>query len=67
MYTNLTIEEIKEKLKSCLSEERYLHSIGVMEKAVELAKQFNCDVEKAQLAGLLHDCAKCLNDILYCQ
>ena len=61
MYTNFTIEEIKEKLKACLSEERYMHSIGTMEKAVELAKQFNCNVEKAQLAGLLHDCAKCLS------
>lgn len=61
MYTNLTIEEIKEKLKRSLSEERYLHSIGVMEKAVELAKQFNCDVKKAEIAGLLHDCAKCLS------
>ena len=61
MYTNLTIEEIKEKLKACLSEERYWHSVGTMEKAVELAKQFNCDVEKAQIAGLLHDCAKCLS------
>lgn len=61
MYTNLTIEEIKEKLKSCLSEERYMHSIGTMEKAIELAKLFNCDIEKAQIAGLLHDCAKCLS------
>ena len=61
MYTNLTIEQIKEKLKGCLSEERYLHSIGTMEKAVELAKQFNCDVEKAEIAGLLHDCATCLS------
>ena len=61
MYTNLTIEEIKEKLKSCLSEERYMHSIGTMEKAIELAKLFNCNIEKAQIAGLLHDCAKCLS------
>ena len=60
MYTKYSIEEIKEKLKSCLNEERYWHSIGTMEMAVELAKRFNCDEEKAQIAGLLHDCAKCL-------
>ena len=61
MYTKLSIEEIKENLKNCLNTERYEHSIGVMEKAVELAERFNCDIEKAQVAGLLHDCAKCLS------
>ncbi len=60
MYTKYSIEEIKAKLKACLNEERYIHSIGVMEKAMQLAQEFNCDVEKAQIAGLLHDCAKCM-------
>lgn len=62
MYTKYSIEEIKERLKSCLNEERYIHSIGVMEKAMQLAKEFNCDIEKAQVAGLLHDCAKCMTN-----
>lgn len=62
MYTKYSIEEIKNKLKECLNEERYIHSIGTMEKAVELAEKFNCDIEKAQIAGLLHDCAKCLSN-----
>ena len=61
MYTKFSIEEIKEKLKNTLSEERYWHSIGTMEKAMELAERFGCDIEKAQIAGLLHDCAKCLS------
>lgn len=60
MYTKFSIEEIKEKLKVCLSYERYIHSLGTMEKSVELAERFGLDVEKAQVAGLLHDCAKCL-------
>ena len=60
MYTKYSIDEIKNKLKLCLSEERYNHSIGTMEMAVELAKRFRCDEEKAEIAGLLHDCAKCL-------
>ena len=60
-YTKISIEDIKDKLKACLSPERYEHSLGVMEKSVELAKMFNCDVEKAQVAGLLHDCAKCVD------
>ena len=71
IYTKFNIEEIKEKLRGCLNDERYLHSIGVMEKSVELAKRFNCDVEKAEIAGLLHDCAKCfskeeMQKYLYC-
>ncbi|MCD7740490.1 MAG: bis(5'-nucleosyl)-tetraphosphatase (symmetrical) YqeK [Candidatus Gastranaerophilales bacterium] len=61
MYTKYSIEEIKEKLEKTLSYERYIHSIGTMEKAMQLAEEFNSDIEKAQLAGLLHDCAKCLS------
>ncbi len=60
MYTKYNIEQIKEKLKICLSAERYEHSIGTMEKAIELAKCFGENVQKAEIAGLLHDCAKCL-------
>lgn len=62
MYTKYSIEEIKEKLKNCLSYERYIHSLGTMEKAMELAERFGLDVEKAQVAGLLHDCAKCISN-----
>lgn len=62
MFTKYSIEEIKSKLKECLSYERYIHSIGTMEKAMELAQEFGIDVEKAQIAGLLHDCAKCLSN-----
>ena len=60
MYTKYSIEEIKEKLKDCLSYERYIHSLGVMERAIELAEEYHLDKEKAEVAGLLHDCAKCL-------
>lgn len=53
-------EEIIEWLKNHLDEERFEHSLGVAETAVELAEKFNLDTEKAYLAGLVHDCAKCL-------
>lgn len=52
------IEVIKNDLEEILSEKRYIHSIGVMEMAVELAKLYNADVETARIAGLLHDIAK---------
>lgn len=52
------IEKIKIDLKEMLSEHRYNHSIGVMNKAVELAKVYGVDEDKAALAGLTHDIAK---------
>ena len=41
-----------------LSEKRYMHSVGVMRKAEQLAKKYGIDVNKAKLAGLAHDIAK---------
>ncbi len=54
---------MEEQLKSLLTPERYAHSLGVMETAVELAKIYNADIEKARIAGLLHDNAKNLDNI----
>ena len=53
----------EEQLKTLLTPERYAHSIGVMETAAELAEIYGADIEKARIAGLLHDCAKNLEDI----
>lgn len=52
------IEEIKQELKTILSPKRYEHSVGVMEKAIELAKIYNEDEEKTAYAALTHDIAK---------
>lgn len=62
VYTDIKIEDIQNWLKDNLVEERYIHSLGVMEAAVELAEMFDMDVEKARLAGLLHDAAKCFSN-----
>lgn len=59
-YTDINIDSIKKWLKENLCEEKYLHSLGVMDAAEELAIRYNIDVEKAKIAGLIHDCAKCL-------
>ena len=66
---NCTVNFIKNWLKKNLNHERYEHSIGTAECAEKLAKEYGIDTEKAYLAGLVHDCAKCLskdktNDIL---
>ena len=52
------IKKIDNDLKDVLSEERYKHCIGVMNKAGELAEKYNVDVNKARLVGLAHDIAK---------
>lgn len=52
------IEKIKEDLKQILSEKRYIHSIGAMEKAIELAKRYGEDEEESALTALTHDIAK---------
>lgn len=49
---------IKESLMKSIGQKRYEHSLGVMDTSIGLAKHYNIDVEKAKLAGLLHDCAK---------
>ncbi len=41
-----------------LSEFRRVHSLNVAEEAVRFAKKYGGDVEKARLAGLLHDVTK---------
>lgn len=53
-------EEIKVKLKKALDKPRYEHTVGVMYTAGCMAMAHGCDIEKAMLAGLLHDCAKCM-------
>ena len=49
-------------LKEKLDDFRFKHSIAVSEKAVELAVLYGADVEKAYIAGLLHDIQKNLSE-----
>lgn len=61
VYTKINDDEIKKWLKENLNDERYIHSLGTAECAVELAVKFGLDSEKAYIAGLLHDCTKCFS------
>lgn len=58
----LSEDEIKQKLKTMQSEKRYRHTLGVAEEAERLASVLGADRRKARLAGLLHDCAKNLDE-----
>lgn len=58
-YTKIEEKDLLKWLQEHLSEKRYIHSLGTAECARDLAKKFNQNEEKAYVAGLLHDCAKC--------
>lgn len=47
-----------EELKKTLSPKRFEHSMGVKETAISLARYYGADEKKAEIAAVLHDCAK---------
>lgn len=49
---------IRGHLKEKLSPMRYEHTLGVSFTCISLAMRYGYDLNKAELAGLLHDCAK---------
>lgn len=51
---------LQKQMKEELAEDRYEHTIGVMYTAEALAMRYGVDMTKAAVAGLLHDCAKCI-------
>jgi predicted HD superfamily hydrolase involved in NAD metabolism len=60
---NKNIEmQIFDYLAKHLSPKRFEHSYNVAIVAVELASKNNINLLKAQIAGLLHDCAKAMTD-----
>lgn len=60
-YIKINTKELLEWLKKNLNEERYKHSLGTADCAKDLAQKYNLNSEKAYIAGLLHDCAKCFS------
>ncbi|MCD8016132.1 MAG: bis(5'-nucleosyl)-tetraphosphatase (symmetrical) YqeK [Lachnospiraceae bacterium] len=52
--------KMQNKLKKDLDDARYLHTLGVMYTAASLAMCYGEDLERTSVAGLLHDCAKCI-------
>lgn len=54
----MDIRQIEKDVKSKLKPRRFRHTIGVKYTSICLAMRYGEDLEKAALAGLLHDCAK---------
>lgn len=57
---NINVKKMQDRLEKYLEHDRFLHTQGVMYTATSLAMCHGCDIQKAMIAGLLHDCAKCI-------
>lgn len=62
MNKNKDLQKLKEKVAKVQDEKRFLHTIGVEYTAAALAMRYEINVSDAQIAGILHDCAKCLSN-----
>lgn len=51
-------EQYLAAIKPRMPEKRYIHTIGVMETAINLARKYGEDEKKAEIAAILHDIAK---------
>lgn len=58
-YVNALRKQVKKVFKG--NKKRYWHTIGVADTCACLAMRYEEDLERAYIAGLLHDCAKCLS------
>ena len=58
----LDMPKIRKQLAKALDHKRYEHTQGVAYTSAALAMRYGEDFKKAELAGLLHDCAKCLDN-----
>lgn len=62
------MKKIKKYLKKHLTKDRYHHTLGVAYTAIAMAMRYNPDpdspdfIRRAETAGLLHDCAKCMDN-----
>jgi nicotinate-nucleotide adenylyltransferase len=54
------LADYERQVRPMLNVKRYLHSLNVMRYAMHLALHHGLTVEQAGIAGLMHDCAKCL-------
>lgn len=56
------ITKIRKSMEKKLDSKRYEHTLGVAYTAAALAMRYDVDQNNALLAGMLHDCAKCMSN-----
>jgi predicted HD superfamily hydrolase involved in NAD metabolism len=54
----MNLESLREATRKQMPDKRWKHTLGVVETAISLAKRFDGDPDKAELAALLHDYSK---------
>lgn len=59
---SISCKILRRQMEKVQDEKRYEHTLGVAFTAASLAMRYGADVKQAQLAGLLHDCAKCMTN-----
>ncbi len=55
------IKKLTKAMEKCQDPKRFQHTLGVEFTAAALAMKYDVPIKSAQIAGLLHDCAKCLS------
>lgn len=58
VYVKMTREELVQRVASQMSQKRFEHVLGVEQAAIELARRFGGNLEKASIAALVHDYCK---------
>ncbi|MCR5100605.1 MAG: bis(5'-nucleosyl)-tetraphosphatase (symmetrical) YqeK [Butyrivibrio sp.] len=53
-----TSQSLRKEMEKTLKPDRFDHTLGVAYTAANMAAVHGCNVEKALIAGMLHDCAK---------
>ncbi|MBR4640445.1 MAG: bis(5'-nucleosyl)-tetraphosphatase (symmetrical) YqeK [Butyrivibrio sp.] len=61
MKTLEITQKLRKELEKELKPDRYDHTLGVAYTSASLAMVHGANVDKALIAGFLHDCAKCLS------
>lgn len=60
--TRMTNTDIIDELKNSQNSDRFKHTLAVAKTAQKMSEALGENPNKAYLAGLLHDCAKCISD-----
>lgn len=55
------LNKLRKEMEKTLEPKRYEHTLSVAYTAANLAAVHGVDIDKALIAGMLHDCAKCLS------
>ena len=58
----MNVCKIRKAMEKTLDNKRYEHTLGVAYTAAALAMCYDVAINEAEIAGLLHDCAKCITN-----